>query len=116
VEMDVTELVVDKFQSERGCFFDHLELIAMPEEAPSKQLTIPSTTYRLQLSSKFTFNDADRAVDYFAKLGVSHLYLSPILEARPGSPHGYDIINHRRLNPELGSQLDFNRLSEHLRA
>ena len=47
--------------------------------------------------------------------GISHLYLSSILEARPGSLHGYDIINHGRLNPELGSQLDFDRLSEDLK-
>ncbi|HXC90395.1 MAG TPA: malto-oligosyltrehalose synthase [Stellaceae bacterium] len=73
-------------------------------------------TYRLQFHRDFTFRDATRLVPYLAALGVSHLYASPITEARPGSTHGYDIVNHNRLNPEVGSDDDFRELSAALRA
>jgi (1->4)-alpha-D-glucan 1-alpha-D-glucosylmutase len=73
-------------------------------------------TYRLQFHRNFTFRDAADLVPYLAALGVSHLYASPITEARPGSTHGYDIINHNRLNPEIGSETDFAALSAALRA
>ncbi len=61
-------------------------------------------TYRLQFHRSFTFSDATALVPYISKLGVSHIYASPIMEARPGSAHGYDIVNHDRLNPELGGE------------
>src|SRR5882724_11120683 len=64
-------------------------------------------TYRLQFHRGFTFRDATGLVPYISRLGVSHVYASPIMEARPGSAHGYDIINHDRLNPELGGEEDF---------
>ena len=70
----------------------------------------PRATYRLQLNREFTFADAMRAVPYLARLGISHLYASPILKARPGSMHGYDVTDHTRLNPELGTQEDFEQL------
>jgi (1->4)-alpha-D-glucan 1-alpha-D-glucosylmutase len=63
---------------------------------------IPTATYRLQLHKDFTLHDAACHVPYFADLGVSHLYLSPILKARAGSMHGYDVVDHSELNPELG--------------
>ena len=55
-------------------------------------------------------------VPYLDALGVSHVYASPITEARPGSTHGYDIIDHNRLNPEIGSEEDFAELTAALRA
>ncbi len=64
-------------------------------------------TYRLQFHRGFTFRDATGLVPYLSKLGISHVYASPIMEARPGSTHGYDITNHDRLNPELGGEEDF---------
>lgn len=70
----------------------------------------PRATYRVQLNREFTFNDAAQVVPYFARLGISHLYTSPILKARPGSMHGYDVIDHTVLNPELGTVEDFERL------
>jgi (1->4)-alpha-D-glucan 1-alpha-D-glucosylmutase len=73
-------------------------------------------TYRLQFHRGFTFRDATGLVPYLAALGVSHLYASPITEARPGSTHGYDIIDHNRFNPEIGSDEDFRRLIAALRA
>jgi malto-oligosyltrehalose synthase len=65
---------------------------------------IPCATYRLQLHRDFTFADATRLVPYLAKLGVSHVYSSPILAARPGSMHGYDTIDPTRVNPGLGGE------------
>jgi (1->4)-alpha-D-glucan 1-alpha-D-glucosylmutase len=74
-------------------------------------VTIPRATYRLQLNSDFTFADAEAIVPYLDALGISHAYLSPILMAQPGSTHGYDTIDHTRINPELGSLDDFRRLA-----
>jgi len=71
-------------------------------------------TYRLQFHSGFTFHDAAELVPYLSKLGISHIYASPIMEARPGSTHGYDIINHNRLNPELGGDEGFRELVDAL--
>ena len=53
-------------------------------------------------------------VPYLAALGISHIYASPIMEARPGSTHGYDIIDHTRLNPEIGTEADFRALLDAL--
>jgi len=68
---------------------------------------IPTATYRLQLNRTFTFRDAAALVPYLAELGISHCYVSPYLRARPGSMHGYDIIDHNSLNPEIGSPEDY---------
>jgi (1->4)-alpha-D-glucan 1-alpha-D-glucosylmutase len=73
-------------------------------------------TYRLQFHSGFTFRDATEMVPYLAALGISHLYASPIMQARPGSTHGYDIIDHNRLNPEIGTEADFRTLVDALHA
>ncbi|MGE5478192.1 MAG: malto-oligosyltrehalose synthase [Bacteroidales bacterium] len=77
---------------------------------------IPRATYRLQLHRGFTFADAEAAVPYLAELGVSHLYVSPILKARAGSTHGYDIIDHNQLNPELGTRAELDGLAARLAA
>jgi malto-oligosyltrehalose synthase len=73
-------------------------------------------TYRLQFHRQFTFCDAKELVAYLAALGISHIYASPIMEARPGSAHGYDIIDHNRLNPEIGTEADFQALVNALQA
>lgn len=62
----------------------------------------PKSTYRLQLHKDFTFDDAAGIADYLCKLGVSHVYSSPYLQAAPGSTHGYDVVDHQNLNKELG--------------
>lgn len=67
-------------------------------------MSAPRATLRLQFHKDFTFADAARLVPYFAALGISHVYASPILTARPGSPHGYDVIDPTRVNPELGGE------------
>ncbi len=68
-------------------------------------------TYRLQLTSGFGFAAARSLVPYLRDLGISHLYLSPCLQARPGSTHGYDVIDPRRLSEALGGFEEFRRLS-----
>jgi (1->4)-alpha-D-glucan 1-alpha-D-glucosylmutase len=73
-------------------------------------MSIPRATARLQLHKDFTFDDAAKAVGYYAQLGISHLYLSPILTARSGSTHGYDIVDPTQINPELGGEEAFRRL------
>ncbi|MDB6151686.1 MAG: Malto-oligosyltrehalose synthase [Chthoniobacteraceae bacterium] len=78
--------------------------------------SIPSATYRLQFHKGFTFADAKSIVPYLAELGVSHLYASPIFRATPGSMHGYDICDHNQLNPELGTEADFEALTRELAA
>jgi (1->4)-alpha-D-glucan 1-alpha-D-glucosylmutase len=75
---------------------------------------VPRVTYRLQLNAGFTFADAKRIVPYLAELGVSDLYTSPILKARKGSMHGYDVVDAVALNPELGTEDDFNALHQEL--
>ena len=71
---------------------------------------IPRAIYRLQLNRDFTFAQAKAIVPYLSTLGISHCYVSPCLKARPGSMHGYDIVDHNSLNPEIGSPEDFDRL------
>ncbi len=63
---------------------------------------IPVATYRLQLHSEFGFEDAAKIADYLEQLGISHVYCSPYLQAAPGSQHGYDVVDHHRVNGELG--------------
>ncbi|HSJ20596.1 MAG TPA: malto-oligosyltrehalose synthase [Nocardioidaceae bacterium] len=69
-------------------------------------------TYRLQLHAGFTFADAESRVPYLASLGVSHLYLSPVLQAVSGSQHGYDVLDHTRVNEELGGEQGLVSLAE----
>lgn len=75
---------------------------------------IPIATYRLQLTADFNFDAAAAVIPYLKALGISHLYASPFMKARKGSTHGYDIVDHTKLNPELGGDAGFERLSEAL--
>lgn len=68
----------------------------------------PAATYRLQFHKGFTFLDAARIVPYLHDLGITHCYASPYLKATAGSTHGYDVVDHTQLNPELGTREDFN--------
>ncbi len=75
----------------------------------------PLATYRLQLHHAFRLEDARRLVPYLSRLGVTAVYASPLLRAAPGSEHGYDVIDHGMLNPEVGTEEDFAALAEALR-
>jgi (1->4)-alpha-D-glucan 1-alpha-D-glucosylmutase len=71
---------------------------------------IPRATYRLQLNKDFGFDQAAALAPYLANLGVSHVYCSPYLKARPGSTHGYDIVSHTEFNPGTRTADAFDRM------
>ncbi len=78
-----------------------------PRPTPTRRLPtagrpVPVSTYRVQLGTDLTLADVADRVPYLASLGVSHVYLSPILRAAPGSTHGYDVVDHDEVAPELG--------------
>jgi (1->4)-alpha-D-glucan 1-alpha-D-glucosylmutase len=88
-----------------------------PRQAtPTRRLTgegrpVPVSTYRLQLGPDLTLDDAAQRVPYLAALGVTHLYLSPVLRAAPGSTHGYDVVDHGEISPVLGGLPALRRLA-----
>jgi (1->4)-alpha-D-glucan 1-alpha-D-glucosylmutase len=88
-----------------------------PRQAtPTRRLTgegrpVPVSTYRLQLGPDLTLDDAAQRVPYLAALGVTHLYLSPVLRAAPGSTHGYDVVDHGEVSPVLGGLPALRRLA-----
>lgn len=82
----------------------------LTDRRTSRVATIPRAFYRLQMNHNFTFRQAAEVVPYLHELGISHCYTSPCLKARASSPHGYDIIDHAALNPELGSREEFEGL------
>jgi (1->4)-alpha-D-glucan 1-alpha-D-glucosylmutase len=90
--------------------------VAVPSAAEQPTARLPRATYRLQLNRDFTFDDAVALVPYLARLGVSDVYGSPLLRARPGSLHGYDIVDHNEINPELGGHAGFKRFVAALQA
>jgi (1->4)-alpha-D-glucan 1-alpha-D-glucosylmutase len=75
----------------------------------------PVSTYRLQLRDGFGFAQAAEQADYLAALGVTHAYLSPILQANPGSPHGYDVVDHSRVSADLGGEDAFRAMVKRFR-
>ncbi|HEU4699402.1 MAG TPA: malto-oligosyltrehalose synthase, partial [Gemmatimonadales bacterium] len=74
------------------------------------------STYRLQLHAAMPLTAAAELVDYLRELGVTHLYSSPLLQARPGSTHGYDVVDPTRLDGEIGTETEFGTLAARLRA
>ena len=78
--------------------------------------TVPVSTYRLQLTPDYGFAQAGDVGEYLADLGVSHVYLSPVLEAAPGSRHGYDVTDHSRIRAELGGEDEFRSMVKRFRA
>src|SRR5205823_3639186 len=90
-------------------------LLEQTWRAVAARRALPESTYRLQFKNDFTFRDAARITPYLAELGITHCYASPYLKARPGSGHGYDIVDHRQLNPEVGGDDDYNAWIDALR-
>ena len=92
----------------------------MPAHLPAPGRPVPVSTYRVQLRPPapgdgtahpgFGFDDAAAVVPYLADLGVTHLYCSPYLQAAPGSAHGYDVVDHSRVNEELGGHAAYERM------
>ena len=77
---------------------------------PGPGRAVPGSTYRFQIHADFTYRDAARQVPYIASLGVTHVYLSPILQPSPGSMHGYDVLDHTRIHAEAGGRSGFDEL------
>src|ERR1700719_5203991 len=75
---------------------------------------IPIATYRLQLHAEFGFDAAAAIADYLHELGISHVYTSPYLQAAPGSQHGYDVVDHHKVNEELGGSEAHDRFCNRL--
>jgi len=75
---------------------------------------VPSSTYRIQLNQGFRIADALRILHYLDELGITDLYLSPVLASRRGSNHGYDVIDPTRIDPDLGSEEEFTALQNEL--
>jgi (1->4)-alpha-D-glucan 1-alpha-D-glucosylmutase len=73
---------------------------------------VPASTYRLQITADFTLNHATDQLDYLADLGVSWVYLSPLLNAEPGSTHGYDVVDHSLVDPERGGAAGLQRFCD----
>jgi len=86
-----------------------------PSEPARLRSRLPASTYRLQLTPEFGFADAADQAGYLAELGITHAYLSPILQAGPGSQHGYDVVDHSRIAAELGGEDGFRYLAARLR-
>src|SRR5690349_13342110 len=80
----------------------------MPIDLPART---PTSTYRLQPGPGPRLTRVEAIIPYLASLGIEALYRSPMLKARPGSTHGYDIVDHAALNPDLGTEEDLARMS-----
>src|SRR5690348_7271624 len=78
-------------------------------------LRIPVAAYRLQFNGRFRFGDAQALADYFDQLGITDIYASPLLQARHGSTHGYDVTDPTHLNSEFGSEQELEALTAELR-
>jgi (1->4)-alpha-D-glucan 1-alpha-D-glucosylmutase len=77
---------------------------------------VPLSTYRIQFGPHFSFRDGERIVPYLDALGIGHLYASPYFAARPGSEHGYDVVDHNRFNPEIGTEAEHRAMVDALHA
>lgn len=78
----------------------------------SQEQVVPTSTYRLQLHAGFTADDAAAAVPYLAKLGAGHIFCSPVLQAAPGSTHGYDVVDHTLISADIGGEAALRRLAD----
>ncbi|MEJ5944566.1 malto-oligosyltrehalose synthase [Pseudokineococcus basanitobsidens] len=88
---------------------------AARQHRPGPGRPVPTSTYRLQVQPEFTYDDAAALAGYLARLGVTHAYLSPVLQAAPGSMHGYDVVDHSHLSAEAGGREAFDRMVAALR-
>lgn len=87
-------------------------IVARRAHMPAPGKHVPISTYRLQLSPDFTFADAQNLVPYLQRLGVTDIYCSPILQAAPGSMHGYDVVDHTNISAALGGREGFEKLAD----
>ncbi len=88
-------------------------VVVAQKELPEPR--IPASTYRLQLNQRFTFRDAVSLISYLDQLGITDIYASPYFKSKAGSLHGYDIVDHNSLNPEIGTPEDYMAMIAELR-
>lgn len=92
---------------------DNTDIKALFEQVATQAIAtkhLPGSTYRLQFNKFFTFQDARQQISYLHDLGITDIYASPYLRARPESLHGYDICDHNQLNPSIGDEEDYRQL------
>lgn len=106
----------DKSQSTDNHFRPLIDRIVTAVAERTQHARLPTATYRVQFYKGCTFREIAAIVPYFHALGISDLYASPFLEARPGSMHGYDIVNHAAINPEIGTLDELRTLRAELRS
>src|SRR5262245_32634221 len=95
---------------------DPLErLAADANRLAAEHRRVPGATYRLQVHKDFNLRDLVRVIPYLHSLGITHAYTSSLLAAKPGSTHGYDVMDHGRLNPEIGTEEEFVHFTAELR-
>src|SRR5688572_5385833 len=82
-----------------------------PRSALRTPCLMLTATYRLQVHKEFPLAKVRELLPYLHALGISHLYLSPLLAARPGSTHGYDVVDPARVNPEVGTEEELRTLA-----
>src|SRR5271163_2587011 len=100
--------------AEKETSMDTLKLLEEKQET-IWTTQIPACTYRFQMNKDFPLRAAIKEIPYLSTLGISHCYLSPLLRAQKGSMHGYDIVNHKELNPEIGTSIDLDDFVQELR-
>jgi len=106
--------VMEAIWQDRAVYYP---VFPVPELSQNVHKTLlPRATYRFQFHKGFTLQDAIRLVPYLKRLGISHCYASPLLKARPGSNHGYDVVDHHHLNPEVGTPQDFEQFAQLLKS
>lgn len=86
----------------------------LPSNAVANCPAIPNATYRIQFSSRFKLREATKLIPYLKDLGVSHVYSSPLLKARSGSTHCYDVVSHQEINPEITTKREFEKFTNTL--
>src|ERR1700753_358862 len=86
---------------------------SIPTNGPA--LSVPSSTYRVQLHAGFTFRDLANLIDYLHDLGISTIYASPVTRAITGSQHGYDVCDPQSINPEIGTEPEWEQLADALK-
>lgn len=104
-DKDVRRLL-ESFSQERGIGVVKPSVV-LRDRHTDKRAAIPRAFYRMQLNKEFSFACATEIIPYLDALGISHCYTSPYLQARPGSSHGYDIIDHSSINTEIGSREEY---------
>ena len=87
----------------------------LPSNADAICPAIPNATYRIQLNGRFKLKEAVKLIPYLKDLGVSHVYSSPLLKARSGSTHCYDVVSHKEMNPEIATKREFERFTNALK-